>query len=828
MSEEMKTPQNYDASNIVVLEGLEAVRKRPAMYIGSTGAQGLHHLVYEVVDNAIDEAMAGYCTDINIIVHYDNSITVIDNGRGIPVDAHKNYKNKSALEVVMTVLHAGGKFDGKSYKVSGGLHGVGVSCVNALSEWMEVEVYRDGQVYYQKYERGKPVAGVECIGKTKKQGTKVKFLPDADIFEVSEYNADTLINRIRELAFLNAGIKIHFEDERTQKKHDFLYKGGISEFVDYLSEGKTVLHRTIHLKRSAPAADASIEIECELALQYNDAYSEQVFTYANNIHTIEGGTHLTGFRTALTRAINEYGNKNNLFKKDISSLSGDDVREGLIAVLSIKLPNPQFEGQTKAKLGNTEVSGLVSSMVYEGLCTFFEENPTTARRICNKSIEAAEAREAARKAKALTRRKGALDSSGLPGKLADCSEKDPQLCELYIVEGNSAGGTAKMGRDRRFQAILPLRGKILNVEKARLAKILSNEEIATMIKALGTNIESDFDLSKLRYHKVMIMTDADVDGAHICTLLLTLFYRQFRPLIENGNIYIAQPPLYKVKRGKKEIYIEKDEELTRFLVDQACEEITLYRVDGENQEFKFTDTALKSVMNDLMLLEKLENNLYRKGMDLPTYLQMKDIDGRLPIYMYEDSGARKALYDEKEYVKLMEQFEEQEDSTQQELIADPSSKINGNDNSHKIPNVQTWEFPEAREIDKLLKKLEKSGIPTYPYSRNEQPLHNEKVLFRIEEGNKNYNLFGTQEILTTIKDLGKRGIQITRYKGLGEMNADQLWETTMNPETRTVLQVKLEDAAEAENVFSVLMGDQVEPRRNFIQTHAPEVRNLDI
>lgn len=827
MADENITNQKYDASSIQILEGLEAVRKRPAMYIGSTSAPGLHHLVYEVIDNSIDEAMAGVCTNIHVTVHFDNSVTVLDNGRGIPVDPHKQYKNKSALEVVMTVLHAGGKFDGKSYKVSGGLHGVGVSCVNALSEWLEVEVYRNGKVYFQRYQRGKPEGPVEVIGNTKKNGTKVTFKPDAEIFDVLEYNSDTLINRIRELAFLNAGLSITYEDERTQKKSEFMFKGGLKEFVEYLNEAKNVLHRPIYLKKSYDSDDGkySLSVDCEVAIQYNDSYSEQVFSYANNIHTIEGGTHLTGFRTALTRSINDYASKNDLLKKDTPSLTGDDVREGLVAVISIKLPNPQFEGQTKAKLGNGEITGIVSSIVYEGLNEYFEENPTTARRICSKAIDAAHAREAARKAKALSRRKGALDSFGLPGKLADCSEKEPSLCEICIVEGDSAGGTAKQGRDRRFQAILPLRGKILNVEKARLEKVLSNEEIATMIKAFGTNIGDDFDITKLRYHKIIIMTDADVDGAHIRTLLLTFFYRQLRPLIENGNIYIAQPPLYRVKRGKKEQYIQKDDEMTRYLVELACDDTILYRINGNDKEITYANSNLKALLVDLMELEKMELSLLRKGLNLSDYLKMRDANGRLPVYMIQINGERKPLYDEKEYIQIMEQYEE--DRTEQQPLIDgvePEFQKNGS----RIPHVRTWEFSESRELERLIKKLEKIDIPVLPYEKEEVDERETKPRYRIEENGKVFLLYGTREILETIKEIGKRGIQITRYKGLGEMDSEQLWETTMNPETRTVLQVKMEDAVEAEKIFTVLMGEQVEPRRRFIQDHAPEVRNLDV
>ena len=637
VNEKEKEAEKYDAATITVLKGLEAVRRRPAMYIGDTGARGLHHLVYEVVDNSIDEAMAGFCDSIKVSINKDKNVTVEDNGRGIPVDIHPTQK-RPALEVVMTMLHAGGKFDHRTYKVSGGLHGVGVSVVNALSEWCEVEVTRDGQVYLQRYEKGKAVGDVKVIGKKSQTGTKTTFMPDKEIFEKIDFSFDVISARMRELAFLNNGLKISIEDKGTGKSNVFKYKGGLVSFIEYLNETKEALHKPIYIKGSRDT------IELEIALQYTDAYVENILSYVNNINTIEGGTHLIGFKTALTRTINNYAQKNNFIKNSDLSLQGEDVREGLTAVISLKLPEPQFEGQTKTKLGNSEIKGIVESLVGENLSEFFEENPPIARRITEKSITAARSREAARKARELTRRKGALESSGLPGKLADCSSRDPDECEIYIVEGDSAGGSAKQGRDRRFQAILPLKGKILNVEKARLDKILSNEEIRAIVTALGTGIGTDeFDISKARYKKVIIMTDADVDGSHIRTLILTFLYRYMRELIEQEHVYIASPPLYRVKKGNTEIYAYSDE-----------------------------------------------------------------------------------------------------------------------------------------ERDKILDKL------------------------------------------------GRTGISVQRYKGLGEMNPDQLWKTTMDPEHRTLKQISLEDAAEAEHIFTILMGDQVEPRRKFIEENAKYVRNLDV
>jgi len=645
-------PRSYTADSIVVLEGLEAVRKRPAMYIGSTGALGLHHLVYEVVDNSVDEALAGHCSRVDVFIHYDNSITVIDDGRGIPVGEHKQQK-RSALELVMTTLHAGGKFDKDTYRVSGGLHGVGVSVVNFLSEWLEVEVRREGNVHTQSYKRGLPQGPVTVLGKSKKTGTKIVFRPDGEIFETTDFSFDTLSKRLREMAFLNRGLTISITDERTSKEHLFKYEGGIVEFVKHLNKNKNVLHsRPIYfgkerLVQGHGGKEESIQVE--IAIQYNDAYQENLFSFANNINTTEGGTHLIGFRSALTRTVNNYARKSNLFKKSGVSISSEDVREGLTAVLSIKLTDPQFEGQTKTKLGNSEVKGIVESIVNEGLGEFLEENPKVAKRVVLKALGAAEAREAARKAKALARRKGVLEGSGLPGKLADCSERDPALCELYLVEGDSAGGSAKQGRDRKFQAILPLKGKIINVEKARLDKVLSNEEIQTIITALGTGIgEDDFSAEKARYHKLVIMTDADVDGAHIRTLLLTFFYRQMSALIEKGYVYIAQPPLYRVKKGKSERYIEKEEDLDGYLTELGMENVSFSLLKGSKYE-TLSRAQFKELIEYMITLDSLSRVLARKNIDFGYFLTLQHPDtGGFPIALVKTETETRYAYSEKD------------------------------------------------------------------------------------------------------------------------------------------------------------------------------------
>ncbi|MDR2426515.1 MAG: DNA topoisomerase (ATP-hydrolyzing) subunit B [Endomicrobium sp.] len=823
MSEELKK-DTYDASNITILEGLEAVRKRPAMYIGSTGTQGLHHLVYEVVDNSIDEVLAGYCKNIDVVIHTDNSITVLDDGRGIPIDPHPDpkYKGVSALEIVMTKLHAGGKFDKNSYKVSGGLHGVGVSCVNALSDLLEIEVYRNGTIYKQNYSKGKPLGPVKESGKSDERGTKVTFHPDPEIFSAIVYSFDTLTNRLRELAFLNAGTHIRIADERDDKEHIFDYDGGIKTFVQYLNTNKNVINKDpIYFSKEKD------NVTVETAMQYNDSYNEQIFSFVNNINTIEGGTHLSGFRSALTRVVNEYIKKNEISKTKDLKLSGEDIREGLTAVISVKVPNPQFEGQTKTKLGNGEVEGITQSVVGEALTIFLEENPGIAKQILEKAINAAEAREAARKAREMTRRKGALDSASLPGKLADCSERDPHKTELFIVEGDSAGGSAKQGRDRMFQAILPLKGKILNVEKARLTKILANDEIKTLITAIGAGIgreEQDFNIDKVRYHKIIIMTDADVDGAHIRTLLLTFFYRQMPQLLEKGYIYIAQPPLYKVKKNKKEIYLDSEEALDKFLFQQALDGIEMALMQ-EGKETKVVDEKkLKQIAASLSELDVLMKKIRKKGVDWKEYLKFRQ-DRRLPVYRVVKEGQVKYIYSDKEWKEFKEQLLEK----RRELLASQGEFAAVTENMQLedvMPEYKDlWELPR---IDKLADQIAAEGLHLEHYGETHT-----KPVYRLQDAQKKiqgdvYELHSTAELLTVIRELGNKGASIQRYKGLGEMNPEQLWETTMDKANRKLLQVTLEDAVETDQIFTTLMGDQVEPRRAFIQTHALDVRNLDI
>ncbi len=837
-----QTLPSYDESNIVVLEGLEAVKKRPAMYIGSTGSTGLHHLVYEVVDNSIDEASAGYGNKIEVILHSDNSVTVSDEGRGIPVGTHKVHKNKSALEVVMTILHAGGKFDHKSYKTSGGLHGVGVSVVNALSEWLEVEVKRDGNVHYQRYNYGVPEGPPEVIRKTKNTGTKIIFKPDAKIFETIELSFDVLAVRLRELAFLNGGVTISLTDEREEGKQAvFHFKGGIVEFVKYLNQNKSVLHnKPIYFFKEREIEYESKEVESvavEIAMQYNDSYQENIFAFANNINTREGGTHLAGFRSALTRTTNDYIKKNDLLKKSDTSVSGEDFREGLTAVISVKISNPQFEGQTKTKLGNSEVKGLVESIVNDGLAEYFEEHPSDAKKIAQKIISAAHAREAARKARNLARRKNALDGSGLPGKLADCSERQPELCELFLVEGDSAGGSAKQGRDRRFQAILPLKGKIINVEKARLDKVLSNEEIQTIITAIGTSIDEEFDLSKSRYHKLIIMTDADVDGAHIRTLLLTFFFRQMPELIDAGYIYIAQPPLYRVKRGKKEHYLDTEKELDSYLMQQGIDNVKCTPfVDGKEGK-TYTTNQFTELLEVLLHLVEFDRKLTRRGVSFRELLAArKDSNNTLPLYKIISEAGTQFAYTEKEYSQIIEDFqavnEETEDESEQNGKSDSTKENNG-----KL-SFRVIEFFESQDMEPLVKKLEKMGIDVFAHwpeqvedygnGNNGKEKELPPPLFLLEEKGVPTQVHFLPQALEAVKISGRKGVDITRYKGLGEMNPAQLWETTMNPEGRTILKVNMDDAVEAENIFTILMGDSVEPRRNFIQNHAPEVRFLDV
>jgi DNA gyrase subunit B len=791
----------YDASKIKVLEGLEAVRKRPAMYIGSTGETGLHHLVYEVVDNSVDEAQAGFCDAVQVVIHVDNSVTVTDNGRGIPVDEHL-VEGKPAAEVVLTKLHAGGKFENEAYKVSGGLHGVGVSVVNALSERLDVEIWRDGASYEQAYERGRPLSDFNSTGPTEQTGTKVTFKPDPQIFEQLIFSYDTLAQRFRELAFLNRGLEITLRDERAEEVREavFHYEGGIVEFVQHLNKARQTLHDPVLIEGETEG------MMLEIALQWNDSYNETIHSFCNSINTIEGGTHLAGFKAALTRTVNWYLSNANLKKKTAkeTSLSGEDCREGLTAVISVKIPRPQFEGQTKTKLGNSEVKGLVESVVNDRLGAYLEQHPQQAKRVVFKCVEAARAREAARKARELTRRKGALDSGSLPGKLADCQERDPDHCELFLVEGDSAGGSAKQGRDRRFQAILPLRGKILNVEKARFDKMLSHEEIRTIITALGTSIgEDEFDLSKLRYGKILIMTDADVDGSHIRTLLLTFFYRRMRGLIEHGHVFIAQPPLYKVSRGKDETYLDNDQQLSDFVIRKATEERTL-KVNGH----EYRGTELTHLLRALIEHEQHIHDLERTGFDrdMVELLLRRGITQRAD---FEDQGRLDALVgDLEEHGHRVLSVMQDEDRGLYEMVL-RSGRRGGREVRLSVELVRSVEF---RHLVRVQEELAKLGEP---------PL-------RVLHGNEEKKIHSKEALLSHLMEAGKKGLAIQRYKGLGEMNPAQLWETTMDPERRRVLEVRIEDAAEADRLFSILMGDAVEPRRQFIEENALDVRNLDV
>jgi len=810
-------PESYDASQIQVLEGLEAVRKRPAMYIGSTGALGLHHLVYEVVDNSIDEILAGGCNSIEVVLKEDNVCSVTDNGRGIPVDPMKDVKDpklkgKSALEVVLTVLHAGGKFDGGGYKVSGGLHGVGVSVVNALSEWMEVEVYREGKVWVQGYERGKPKAAVKSTGGTTEHGTKVTFKADTKIFGDCIFSFDTVSNRLRELAFLNPGARITIIDERDDKKHTFFYEGGIKQFVKFLNTNKTVLHEEpIFISKS----DGDVMLD--LAIQYNGDYSENIYSFVNNIKTIEGGTHVSGFRSSLTRVINDYIKKYDLLKDKEYNVTGDDVREGLTTVISVKLPHPQFEGQTKTKLGNGEVEGIVKSIAGEMLNVFFEEHPSIAKAICQKSIGAADAREAARKAKDLARRKGSLTDSGLPGKLADCQEKDPKKSEIFIVEGDSAGGSAKQGRDRVFQAILPLRGKILNVEKAQLVKIISSEQIRNMISAIGTGIgegEDGFNIEKLRYHKIVIMADADVDGQHIRTLLLTFLYRQMRPLVEQGHIYIAQPPLYKVKKGKFEAYFENEEKLQKWQLKEALNGIAV-KAKGKKLEPKQISDLIELTIAADTVSRKLEN----KNLTLKDYLKFL-ADSAVPLYRIETGPETyRYFFSENDWLSYEKEYiQKHKDSMIKEGV--PEAEIDTEDMG---PDFQTLgEFTRLNNICAKLKALG-HGLAEFQIEDEKAP-----ALFELTTEKTLTSARDLKTLMENVMKAGAAGAHIQRYKGLGEMNPSQLWETTMDPMKRKLLKVSLEDPAEAEKMFTTLMGDKVEPRRLFIEQNALAARNLDI
>ena len=790
---------NYGAADIKVLEGLAAVRKRPAMYIGNTSFEGLHHLVYEVVDNSIDEAMGGFCDHIEIQIKSDDSVTVEDNGRGIPVGIHKTEKIP-ALEVVMTKLHSGGKFDNKSYKVSGGLHGVGVSVVNALSEFLEAEVFLNGNIYFQSFERGVKKTSLEKKGKTKKHGTKIHFKPDKEIFESIHFDFDTLAKRMRELAFLTKGVTIAIADEGSGKRKEFVYEGGINSFVEYLNKNREVLH-----KKPIFMTGERNHVITEIALQYNNAYKDYIFTFANNINTREGGTHLIGFKSALTRSINQYLQNSSFSKNFKEKLSGDDVREGLTAVISVKLPNPQFEGQTKMKLGNSEVKGLVENIVNEGLSSYFEENPKVIKAILSKVVDAARAREAARKARDLARRKGILSDHSLPGKLADCQERDPSESEIFVVEGDSAGGSAKQGRDRRFQAILPLKGKILNVEKSRFDKMISSEEIRLMISALGTGIgDEEYDINRLRYHKVIIMTDADVDGSHIRTLLLTFFFRQMPDIIENGHLYVAQPPLYRVLDGKKELFIKDEEAFNDFVLSRISQKEKLLLEKGEELSGK----KLRTFLHGLIKFYESLNRLSRRG-----YSQRF-------IELLASSGANdNSAFKRKEF---MDDFIKKLEKNGFHLSSIKVNEVNGlyEFNVTETQNggqqfVVDWEFFSSPELRQVL-----------GHSKEFSRLNNEA--FRLDGDVEAIKRESPQKLLEELIEKGKKGLTIQRYKGLGEMNPSQLWMTTMDPERRTLFRVQIDDVVEADDIFNILMGDKVEPRREFIQTNALEVTELDI
>ncbi|NOY75275.1 MAG: DNA topoisomerase (ATP-hydrolyzing) subunit B [Kiritimatiellaeota bacterium] len=831
MSEEINTnldenldPTTYNADGITVLEGLEAVRMRPSMYIGDTGQRGFHHLVYEVVDNSIDETLAGFASTIDVTVHVDNSVTVGDDGRGIPVDMHEG-EGKPAVEVVMTVLHAGGKFDHNAYKVSGGLHGVGVSCVNALSEWLEVEVHRDGAAHHMRFERGDVASSLVKVRPVSDTGTLVTFKPDPDIFSVSDFTWDILANRLRELAFLNKGVTITLTDEREDppRSEIFHYEGGISEFVQHLNLNKQPLNpEVIYLNKEKDG------VEVELAMQYNDSFAETIYSYANNINTIEGGTHLTGFQTALTRTINAYAKAHNMLKNE-KGITGNDAREGLAAVLSVKIPDPQFEGQTKTKLGNGEIRGIVESVVNEGLGAFLEETPATAKEVINKALTAARAREAAKKARDLVQRKGALEGFALPGKLSDCSENDPSKCEIYIVEGDSAGGSAKQGRDSSFQAILPIRGKLLNVEKARLDKILQNKEIQSLIAAVGCGVGQDeFDVTKARYHRIVIMTDADVDGSHIRTLILTFFFRQMKPLIEHGYVYIAKPPLFKVRRRKKERYIDTEDQLDDYLIELGCDDISVKRLPDSELNLDELKASLELVNNARHIGVGLE----RHGIEPSKYILLRDDEGHFPtakITVRELDGTLTEIYtysdlEEAEAIEAAEKRLDKNSETAEVSaeIAESTEPMRTEMNSA----IDVMTIHEAKACEELAENLKKHGLDVSNLYGGDKELFSISTSSDDDDDAKTagslYSLFDE------IKKIGRQGLQIQRYKGLGEMNAEQLWETTMEPANRKMIQVSMDDAFQAERMFSLLMGDDVEPRRNYIEKYAATVKDLDI
>jgi DNA gyrase subunit B len=817
--------QVYEADSIKVLEGLEAVRKRPAMYIGTTGKEGLHHLVYEVVDNSIDEASAGFCDNITVRIRVDNSIMVDDNGRGIPVDIHKT-EGVSAAEVVLTKLHAGAKFSNDSYKISGGLHGVGVSVVNALSSTLELEVRRDGGVYTQSYVNGVPTAPLEQVGKTKGRGTKVTFKPNEEIFEETEYSFDILSNRLRELAFLNPGVKITLTDERTDKKSEFFYKGGIVSFVEYLNRSKKVLHKD-PIYVSGAREDCFVEV----ALQYNDTYAENTFSFANSINTTEGGTHMIGFRSALTRVFNNYAVNNKILKDSKESLKGEDLREGLTCVISVKVKSPQFEGQTKTKLGNSEVKGLVEGIVYEKIGTYLEENPSIAKQLLGKALDASRAREAARRARELTRRKSALEVGALPGKLADCQERDPARSEIYLVEGDSAGGSAKQGRDRKNQAILPLRGKVLNVEKARFDKMLQNEEIKVIVTALGTGIgQGDFDISRLRYQKVIIMTDADVDGSHIRTLLLTFFFRQMRELVERGYLFIAQPPLFKVSDRKNEIYIHNEDEMKSYVLESGVNKIRIYLENGTS----ITGNRLAGYLKKMIRIESILNK-FEKEEKNREIIRVLAGDPALSDTDFKSEEVLTLVAKRTAMAICPVQHTELDTTAPAPNLTDKSIEFTVEmDQEHGLYKMvfaimqegrrfttcidkDTFRTPKFAEVKTLINQLTVLGEAPYRIAAED-----------AANGGRNITLNSMPELIEHVVNAGKKGLVVQRYKGLGEMNPEQLWETTMNPEKRTLLQVRVEDAVEADEIFTTLMGDQVEPRRDFIYKNALYVSNLDI
>ncbi|MFO7839420.1 MAG: DNA topoisomerase (ATP-hydrolyzing) subunit B [Desulfosalsimonadaceae bacterium] len=809
------TNQIYDEYSINVLKGLEAVRVRPSMYIGNIDVEGLHHLIYEVVDNSIDEAMAGYCDRIVVRLHTDKSVSIEDNGRGIPVGMHKT-ENMPALEVVLTKLHAGGKFDHNSYKVSGGLHGVGVSVVNALSAFLEVEVFLNGRIYYQSYEKGEKTCELQVLGETEKRGTRIRFKPDMDILTADEFQYDTLSRRLRELAFLNKGLNIVIEDERSDQKETFCYEGGISQFVKYLNRRHTPIHEPVLIEGKKN------DIQAEIAIQYNDTYKEKLFSFANNINTAEGGFHLVGFKTGLTRTLNQYATGADLLKNVKSKITGEDIREGLTAIVSVRIKYPQFEGQTKTKLGNSEAKGVVESLVNEKLSVFFEENPSIAKKIVSKAVEAARVRDAAKRARDLARNKGALADSTLPGKLAECQYSDPELRELFIVEGDSAGGSAKLGRDRKAQAILPLKGKILNVEKARFDKLLRSEEIKNMITALGTGIGSEeYDIEKIKYHKVIIMTDADVDGSHIRTLLLTFFYRQMPEIIDRGYLYIAQPPLFKVGKGKNALYLKDESEYMDYLLKRVCEGVRLtMEADGEVLEGRELYMFISNLADYFSILARLEKHgiyseivemMIRTGVEGKEFLQSEERMAALRSAMLENN------YDASDYTWNPERevYEMTVTSTVQDVL---NQVFKDQTAKNRIPVkigrglVYSTDFQNALV---LYKKIAQYDRPPF-------------LIAKTDKDGRSIRVESKEKLVDQMLEDGKKGISIQRYKGLGEMNPDQLWETTMNPETRTLLQVQVENIVDTDDIFTILMGDEVEPRRNFIQSNALEVNTLDI